>query len=125
MPSRYMNEGVSMAFICFSVVVLSLYRFFFQESLSAKIRIFPCGKGKIHNIKTPEADLRRSVIFGIILKKVLLFHDSAFEFTIFSADAVEVDAGVEAAAIYDKLGGLVAIHGLADDLFAKNIEHAD
>ena len=57
--------------------------------------------------------------------KVLLFHDSAFEFTIFSADIVEVYASVEAAAIDDKLGGLAAIHGFADDLFAKNIEHAD
>ena len=38
--------------------------------------------------------------------KVLLFHDSAFEFTIFSADIVEVDASIEAAAIDTETGGL-------------------
>ena len=59
------------------------------------------------------------------MTKVLLFHDSSLQCAVFSADAVEVDAGVKAAAIYDKLGGAAAIHGIADDLFAKNIEHTD
>ena len=56
---------------------------------------------------------------------VLLFHYSSLKCALFSSDAVEVDASVEAAAIDDELGSLVAIHGLADDLFAKNIEHVD
>ena len=57
--------------------------------------------------------------------KVLLFHDSSLQCAVFSVDAVEVYASVEAAAINDKLVGVVAIHALADDLFAKNIEYAD
>ena len=55
----------------------------------------------------------------------LLLHDSSLQLAVFSGDAVEVYASVEAAAVDDKLGSAVALHGLADDLFAKDIEHAD
>ena len=57
--------------------------------------------------------------------KVLLFHDSSLQCAVFSGDAVEIDASIEAAAVDDELSCAVALHGLADDLFAKDIKHAD
>lgn len=39
----------------------------------------------------------------------------------FSADAVEVDASIEATAIDDELGGVVAIHGLRIDVFTQHV----
>lgn len=38
--------------------------------------------------------------------KVLLFHDSSLQCAVFSVDAVEVDASIEAAAIDTETGGL-------------------
>ena len=47
------------------------------------------------------------------------------QLAVFSSDVVEIDTCIEAAAVDDKPCCAVALHGLADDLFAKHIIHAD